>query len=190
MRTLGLIVALVAYAAPQDVEYMQALERAQKMKPARVGSVSRIAPASEPGSPLVINGRVFKADGRTAAPGVTVFAYHTDANGLYDVRSAGPHSWRLKGWAVTDAEGRFTFQTIRPASYPNSTIAQHVHLTLEGPGVNGRFSTEIEFDDDPKVTAGQRAASRAAGIFGVIRPVTKRNGVDHVDTNIRIESRD
>ena len=174
--------------AAQDVEYLQALERAQKAKPARLTSVSRIAPVSEPGSPLVINGRVFRADGRTPAPGVTVFAYHTDANGRYDVPANGPHSWRLKGWVVTDAEGRFTFNTIRPASYPNATVPQHVHLSLEGPDVR-RFSSEIEFDDDPKVTAGQRADSRAAGMFGPVRPVTKRNGVDHVEISIRIESR-
>jgi hypothetical protein len=51
------------------------------------------------------------------------------------------------------------------------------------------MSTDIEFDDDPKMTEQQRAASRAAGAFGVVRPVTKRNGVDHVDTNIRLENR-
>ena len=189
MKAAALLIAVIAFAAPQDVEYERALERAQKLKPARVGSSARIAPASEPGSPLVIDGRVFRADGRTPAAGVTVFAYHTDANGVYDVPSNGPHSWRLKGWAVTDAEGRFTFQTIRPASYPNATVPQHVHLSIEGPGVPRRFSGEIEFDDDPKVTAQQRAASRAAGVFGPVRPVTKRNGVDHVESNIRIEDR-
>jgi protocatechuate 3,4-dioxygenase, beta subunit len=189
MRAAVLLVTLAAVAAPQDLEYERALERAQRLKPANVGSVSRIAPASEPGSPLVINGRVFQTDGRTPAAGVTVFAYHTDANGLYDVRENGPHSWRLKGWAVTDAEGRFTFQTIRPASYPNATVPQHVHISIEGPGVPRRFSTEIEFDDDPKMTAEQRATSRAAGLFGVVRPVMKRNGIDHVETNIRIERR-
>ena len=189
MKIAALLITAVAFAAPQDLEYERALARAQQLKPSRVGSVARIAPANEPGSPLVINGRVFKADGRTPAAGLTVFAYHTDANGVYDVPSNGPHSWRLKSWAVTDAEGRFTFQTIRPASYPNATVPQHVHLSFEGPGVPRRFSGEIEFDDDPKVTEQQRAASRAAGIFGPVRPVTKRNGVDHVETNIRIENR-
>lgn len=183
------ILAMALAPAVQDVEFERAVDRAQRAKPARLTSSARIAPASEPGSPLVINGRVFQADGRTPAAGITVFAYHTDANGVYDVPSAGPHSWRLKGWAITDADGRFTFQTIRPASYPNATVAQHVHVMLEGPGISRRLSTEIEFDDDPKVTAEQRSASRAAGAFGVVRPVTKRNGVDHVDSNIRIESR-
>src|SRR5262245_66231303 len=93
-----------AFAA-QDLEFLRALERAQRERPAVLAATARIAPVGEPGTPLVIHGRVLRADGRTAAPGVVVFAYHTDATGHYDVPSAGPHSWRLRGWARTDAEG-------------------------------------------------------------------------------------
>lgn len=174
----------------QDREFVRAYERAQASKPARVESVSRIAPEDEPGTPLVINGRVYQLDGLTpAGAGITVFAYQTDRHGLYDVPSAGPHSWRLRGWAVTDAQGRFTFHTIRPASYPNATVPQHVHLHLEGPDLPRRWTTELQFDDDPKVTARQREASARAGMFGGVRPVTQRDGVDHVEINLRIENR-
>lgn len=185
------IITLPAHGGPsatQDVEFQRALERAQALKPARLTSDARIAPESEPGTPLVINGRVFKHDGRTPAAGITVFAYHTDRHGLYDARSAGPHSWRLKGWAITDAEGRFTFRTIRPASYPNSTVPQHVHLNLEGPNLP-RLSSGLEFDDDPLITERQRQESRALGMFGGVRPVTRRDGVDHVEINLKIENR-
>lgn len=176
-------------ATAQDREFARAYERAQAARPATVGSVSRIAAESEPGSPLVINGRVYQADGRTPAAGITVFAYQTDATGVYDVPSNGPHSWRVKGWAVTDAQGRFQFRTIRPASYPNATVPQHVHLHLEGPNLPRRWTTELEFDDDPKMTARQRELSRQAGMFGGVRPVTRRDGVDHVDINLKIENR-
>jgi protocatechuate 3,4-dioxygenase beta subunit len=184
-----LLISIVWLSSAQDREFVRAYERAQAAKPAAVGAVSRIAPANEPGTPLVIDGRVYQADGRTPAPGITVFAYQTDRTGVYDVPSAGAHSWRLKGWAVTDAEGRFQFRTIRPASYPNATVPQHVHLHLEGPSVPRRWTTELEFDDDPKVTARQREESRQAGMFGGVRPVLKRDGVDHVEINLRIENR-
>jgi len=187
--TLAALVAFTAAPAAQDREFVRAYERAQASKPATLGSVSRIGPESEPGSPLVINGRVYQTDSRTPAAGITVFAYQTDATGVYDVPSNGPHSWRLKGWAVTDAEGRFQFRTIRPASYPNAAVPQHVHLHLEGPHVPRRWTTELEFDDDPKVTARQREVSRQAGMFGGIRPVTKRDGIDHVEINLKIENR-
>jgi protocatechuate 3,4-dioxygenase beta subunit len=188
------ILALIAFtassiSATQDREWVRAYERAQAAKPANIGAVSRIAAGSEPGSPLVINGRLYKADGRTPAPGITVFAYQTDAAGVYDVPSNGPHSWRVKGWAMTDADGRFQFHTIRPASYPNATVPQHVHLHIEGPGVPRRWTTELEFEDDPKVTMADREESREAGRFGGVRPVTRRDGVDHVEMNLRIENR-
>jgi len=186
MTTIAVLVSLAAFGAVQDREFERALERAQAAKPARLTSVARIAPENEPGTPLVISGRVFQSDGRTPAAGITVFAYHTDARGHYDVPSAGAHSWRLKGWAVTGADGRFEFRTIRPASYPNATVPQHVHMFIEGPSLPRRTATELEFDDDPKMTAAQRERSRGAGIFGGVRPVTNRNGVDHVDMNLRI----
>lgn len=185
-------VAIVTFLAPlaaQDRAFVRAYERAQEEKPATAGPVARIAPETEPGTPLVIEGRVYREDGRTAAAGITVFAYQTDANGLYDEPSAGPHSWRLKGWAVTDREGRFTFHTIRPASYPNATVPQHVHLHLEGPSVPRRWTTELHFEDDPKVGAREREASKQAGMFGGVRPVNRRNGVDHVEIHLKIEPR-
>lgn len=114
--------------AAQDVQYNQALERAQQQRPASLGTTARIAPATEPGDPLVIRGRLLNEDGSPSGDAV-VFAYQTDRGGLYDRRENGPHSWRLRGWARTDADGRFTFETIRPGSYPASNIAPHVHFT-------------------------------------------------------------
>jgi len=190
MKMLGVaLVALVYAIAPQDVEFLRALERAQAEKPARLSSTARIAPESEPGTPLVIDGRVFQADGRTPAAGVTVFAYHTDRNGHYDVPGAAAHSWRLKGWALTDGEGRFTFHTIRPGPYPRGDIPAHVHFNLDGPGVPRLQSGGLEFDDDPRVTPQERDDSRAAGIFGGVRPVISREGVPHVEVNLRIATK-
>src|SRR5688572_17730128 len=156
-------------ASAQDVEFIRAWERAQLEKPAVLKSRARIAPADEPGIPLIMRGRVFRSDGRTPAPGVTVFAYHTDRTGLYDERSKGPHSWRLRGWAKSDANGRFDFDTIRPAPYPGRGIAAHVHLSIEGPGVARRLSAGLLFSDDELVTAAERAASAKNGKFGEVR---------------------
>jgi protocatechuate 3,4-dioxygenase beta subunit len=131
---LGLVVAagvatqVRSLLSAQDVQYIRAVERAQKDRPSSIGTTGRIAPTSEPGDPLVVRGRLRNVVG-TAAAGAIVFAYHTDRGGLYDDPSKGPHSWRLRGWARTDREGRFTFETIRPGSYPNSNNPPHVHFT-------------------------------------------------------------
>jgi protocatechuate 3,4-dioxygenase beta subunit len=172
-------------APSQDREFINAWERAQLSRPRTLTARARIAPAGEPGTPLVIDGRVFQRDGRSPAPGITVFAYHTDARGLYDVRSSGAHSWRLKGWALTDGDGRFEFTTIRPAPYPGRKVAAHVHVYLEGPELPRR-SSEILFEGDPLITREERDASARAGRFGSVRPVVERDGVQHVSCPIRI----
>lgn len=186
MSIAALVLALLVPSAAQDREFVRAYERAQAERPDDVGPVGRIAPEGEPGTPLVIQGRVYRPDGRTPAAGIIVFAYQTDARGLYDEPAAGPHSWRLRGWARTDDDGRFEFRTIRPASYPGSNVAQHVHVHLEGPSVPRLWSTEIHFEDDPKISAREREASKAAGQFGRVRPVARRDGADHVDVHLRI----
>ena len=169
----------------QDLEYERALDRAQRDRPRVLTSSGRIAPASEPGTPLVIHGRVYRQDGRTPAPEMIVFAYHTDATGHYDVASAGPHSWRLRGWVKTDADGRFEFTTIRPAPYPNRRTAAHVHLIVEGPGVP-RQSAGLTFEGDELLTDKDRQDSAKAGMFGSVLPVEQRDGAEHVTLNIRI----
>ena len=132
-----------APAAAQDVQYQQALERAQQARPASLSSTARIASTSEPGQPLIVRGRMVNVDGSPAANAV-VFAYHTDKGGLYDKPENGPHSWRLRGWVRTDNDGRFTFETIRPGSYPNSNNPPHVHFTAYLPNGDRYHAGELQ----------------------------------------------
>ena len=135
-------------AAAQDLEYIRAIERAQQQRPASIAHSSRIAPADEPGTPMILEGRVVHSDGQPAADTI-VLAYHTDRNGLYDQSGAGAHSWRLKGWAKTDEQGRFTFETIRPGAYPDRQTPAHVHFTAFTPSGERFHAGEVKFDDDP-----------------------------------------
>jgi protocatechuate 3,4-dioxygenase beta subunit len=197
MNRRAFLVALPAAAAAltlrpdlahgQDPDFVRAWERAQTRRPRMVTRSARIAAAGEPGTPLVVHGRLFQRDGRTPAANVVVFAYHTDSRGHYDEASQGAHSWRLQGWARTDAAGAFEFETIRPAPYPGRTIPAHIHLSLEGPGVPRRWTPEVWFEDDDILTTAQRAASRREGEFGQVRPVTRRGETIHVDVNLRID---
>jgi len=175
-----------AEATPlQDVEYIRAWERAQRLQPRRLTSRARIAPAGELGTPLTIAGQLYNRDGRSPVHGITVFAYHTDAEGHYDIPSNGPHSWRLKGWALTDPDGRFQFDTMRPAPYPGRNVAAHVHVSLEGPHLRRR-SIGLQFDDDPLVTRADRDRSNKAGRFGDVLRVLKDGNRQRVDYLIRI----
>ena len=189
MRTRSMailtVVAAVAVTA-QDSDWVRMWEDAQRQRPKTVSTRSRIATESENGIPMTIRGRVVLADGRTPAANATVFAYQTDANGVYNTASS--RGWRLRGWARTDAEGRFEFRTIRPAPYPNRSIPAHVHLTIEGPSVPRQWLDELRFADDPLVTAAERERSNKAGAFGSIRPVTVRDGVQQVEFTFRLSN--
>lgn len=188
MRTLIylLLFVLSRTTLAQDSDWVRAWEKTQRQRPSVIGAVGRIAPAGEPGTPLVIHGRIFESDGSTPAPGVTIFAYQTDTGGVYNRR--GMPGWRLHGWAKSDREGRFEFRTIRPGSYPKGGTPAHVHMTIERPGLSRRWVSELQFLDDPLLPAHEKKASAAKGKFGAIRPVAVRGGVQHVELNLRVSS--
>lgn len=182
---LPFVLALVTPLAAQDAEFIRALEAAQKLRPAQIASTARIAPPSEPGTPLVIHGRVFKEGGSAPLADAVVFAYHTDRNGLYD-RPGTVHSWRLKGWAKTDAEGRFEFSTMRPGSYPGGRNPAHVHFTIFMADGTRYHAGELQFEGDPALTERQKSQSASDGVFGDIRPVRREGTVEHVDVNLKV----
>ncbi|HUP59757.1 MAG TPA: hypothetical protein VNA69_05005 [Thermoanaerobaculia bacterium] len=185
MRRLLLALFVAGAALAQDPEFVRMWEEAQQQRPRSVASDARIAPPNEPGTPLVVHGRLFQRNGATPVAGVIVFAYQTDRTGVYNRNNV--RGWRLRGWARTDAEGRFTFRTIRPGTYPNRSAPAHIHLSIQGPGMPRRWTNEVQFADDALHTPRARRESEAAGAFGSIRPVTTRGGVQHVEFHLRLE---
>jgi len=175
-----LFLAARVHAQSVDPDFLRAWNEAQRGKPATVSATGRIAPIGEPGTPLVIQGQVFKADGTTPAAGVTVFAYQTDSKGIYNESGKSP-DWRLRGWAITDRGGRYEFTTIRPAPYPGRSIAAHVHIGIEGAGIPRQTVRDLLFEGDPLLTAAELRESREAGRFAFIRPVTTRGSVQYVE---------
>jgi protocatechuate 3,4-dioxygenase beta subunit len=171
----------------QDTEYIRAVEQAQKQRPATVTSTARIAPPSEPGTALTLEGRVVNSDGSPAI-GAIVFAYHTDRGGLYDRREAGPHSWRLKGWARAGKDGRFRFDTMRPGSYPDSRNPAHVHFTVFLPSGERYHAGEVRFANDPLNSESDRSAG-AKDEFAEVRPVRREGDSELVSFALRLETR-
>ena len=154
----------------QDREFVRALEAAQRDRPKALSSMGRIAPASEPGDPLVVHGRAVAEDGTSAIAGAVVFAYHTDRGGLYN-RAGAAHSWRLKGWVQTATDGSFEFTTIRPGGYPGSNIPQHIHLQIFLPDGRRYWANELQFADDPRLPAAERGAACRVRTDGAVQHV-------------------
>jgi protocatechuate 3,4-dioxygenase, beta subunit len=184
LTTVALLLWFAAAAHGQDAYWLRMWEGAQRERPRALNTAGRMAPANEPGTPLVVHGRIYQPDGKTPAPGLIVFAYQTDNTGVYHPQ--GAPGYRLKGWARTDKDGRFELHTIRPASYPSGRTAAHIHITIEGPKLPRRWTPDVLFAGDPFLSDQEKRDSAARGAFGSIRPVTVRNGTQHVDFNIRI----
>ena len=70
------------------------------------------------GEPLLVEGTVSGVDGKPIA-GAVVDSWHTDSDGFYDVQGpAGLEGLAGRARFRTDAQGRFWFRSVVPASYP------------------------------------------------------------------------
>ncbi len=128
--------------------------------PDSLASTSRIAPRDEPGEAMRIEGTVFDRNG-LAAPGVIIYAYHTDVGGIYPASNrhrglAAFRHGRLRSWAETDDRGRYSFDTIRPAGYPNTDSPAHVHMHVIEVGRFTYYLDSIRFEDDPRLSQAER----------------------------------
>ena len=91
----------------------------------------KIASDSEPGQRLILTGHVVDPDGKPVR--VMLYAYHTDARGLYRPDGSFRGEPRLKGTLLTAPDGSYEIDTIRPAPYPNRNIPAHIHVHLRWP---------------------------------------------------------
>ena len=123
-----------------------------------------IPDSSEAGERIEITGRVLHADGKTAAPGVILYLYHTNAKGNYprhgDEKQTSAGYWHgyLRGWLKTNDRGEYRIITIKPASYPNSTIAAHIHCVVKEPASDtGYYVEDFLFEGDPYLPKAGRS---------------------------------
>jgi catechol 1,2-dioxygenase len=69
------------------------------------------------GEPVVMSGRVLSTDG-TPIAGAVLDVWQANAHGLYEQQDPTQPDMNLRGRFRTDADGRYTFVTVKPASYP------------------------------------------------------------------------
>jgi protocatechuate 3,4-dioxygenase beta subunit len=181
MRPLPILLAIVvvfactAHAAPKEVLIGGPCDGCEYVfvdRPKSLASSTRIAAAKEPGERMTLEGVVRDAAGKPVA-GIIVYAYHTNAAGLYP--AAKTLHGALRGFALTDKKGTYRFDTIRPGSYPSSNNPQHIHMHVVEPGKCHYYIDDVVFTDDPLLTPAQRKAhEHGRGGVGVTTP--KRDG--------------
>ena len=139
---------------------------------------TQIAPPSEPGERLVVTGTIYQEDGVTAASGVLIYVYHTNNQGVYpkrgDERGNATNHGYLRGWMRTDPEGKYKFETIRPAPYEtHGGEPAHIHYTIQAPGEKEYWLNAAWFSDDPRVTEENLAALQRTGGFSNVMGVSR-----------------
>jgi protocatechuate 3,4-dioxygenase beta subunit len=132
----------------------------------KITSETTLASEKEPGDKLDIQGTVFHKDNVTPATDVILYIYHTDAKGYYSPskdQTNGRRNGHLRGWIKTDAKGKFTFHSIRPAPYPNARIPAHIHIIVKESGKTRYYIDEVWFDDDPLITEQMKKQTENRG---------------------------
>ncbi len=165
--------AVAAPARPFDDLYAcEGCDGVFERDPASLSWRAEIAGPDEPGERLRVEGVVRDAQGAAPVEGVIVYAYHTDAQGLYS-RGTPETVWsrrhgKLRGWARTGPDGRYAFETIKPAPYPNEPYPAHVHLTVLEAGRRPYWIDDVVFAGEFGVDDAYRAARENRGGDGIV----------------------
>ncbi|MGZ4251634.1 MAG: protocatechuate 3,4-dioxygenase subunit beta [Solirubrobacteraceae bacterium] len=133
-----------------------------QLGPARVGERDHDLLAQHAGEPIgeriTVTGRVFDNEGKPLA-GTLVEIWQANSAGRYRHRwdrwpAPLDPNFSGAGRAVTDAEGRYSFLTIKPGPYPwgnhhNAWRPAHIHFSLLGRAFAQRLVTQMYFPGDP-----------------------------------------
>lgn len=134
------------------------------------------------GERIIVGGQVLDEGGR-AVPHALIEVWQCNAAGRYRHKNDN-HDAPLDpnftgcGRTITDAQGRYSFVTIKPGAYPwrnhlNAWRPSHIHFSLFGPAFLTRLVTQMYFPGDPLLphdpifnsTADEKARHRLVSDF-------------------------
>jgi protocatechuate 3,4-dioxygenase beta subunit len=145
----------------------------------------RLIEQNDPGSPLLVAGRVLNTDGQSL-PAATIEVFHSDHRGDYDLEG-----FRYRARIPVRESGEYRYETIMPGQYGGR--AQHIHYVITAPG-HRQLVTQLYFETDPKFAGNpDKNYTRDNLVWHreLIRPVAKvtKNNVSYssVDFDIYLE---
>ena len=105
--------------------------------------------AVRPGAPLTLELRIAAVAGTQCEPlrEAIVDIWQCDALGNYSDVDAARGTRFLRGYQVTDAEGRVRFTTVYPGAYPGRAVHIHFKIRAGAPGRARAFTSQLYFDD-------------------------------------------
>lgn len=149
--------------------------------PSDLTSSTMIADKMENGERITISGTVYKPDGSTPAENVILYLYHTNAKGIYPKRGNekgnGKRHGYLRGWIKTSANGKYSFETIRPAAYPGRTEPAHIHITVKEPSKPEYWLKSYLFEGDELLKEKDRKNDAREDRFNHVIELKLKDGV-------------
>lgn len=120
----------------------------------------QLATANEPGTRMIIAGRIMNLDCTQAIQNATIDIWHADDAGAYD-----NNGFKLRGKTTTNSQGFYQFETIKPGKYLNGATFRpsHIHFKISAAGFPP-LTTQLYFQGDSSI-AGDAAASISSGNF-------------------------
>jgi catechol 1,2-dioxygenase len=142
----------------------------------RCANGDSIVRSPTPGPALEFKGRVREASGRPLA-GAEVEVWHSSPVGLYENQDSTQADMNLRGTFVTEADGSFSFRSVKPAGYPvpidgptgallgaqkrHNFRPAHLHFLIHKPGFKTIASQVYDPSDAHLETDSQFAVTRA-----------------------------
>jgi protocatechuate 3,4-dioxygenase beta subunit len=131
---------------------------------------NQLASSNELGDKLMISGQVFNLDCSEVIPNTELDIWHANNSGTYD--NSG---YNLRGKAITNSQGFYIFETIKPGLYLNGSVSRpsHIHFRITPPGFS-TLITQLYFDGDPYIPT-DAAASLTSGVFDATHRIIPLN---------------
>lgn len=155
--------------------------------PKNVSAADTSAGWHQEGQKILLTGTVLLPDGKTPAPGVLIYYYHTNTGGRYlhkpeEKRSMPPndlgqtHGY-IRGWVKTGRDGKYYIYTVRPGTYPTNDELAHVHATIKEPNeLNEYYIDDFVFADDKLLTPAKREKLQGRAGSGILI-LTEKNAI-------------
>lgn len=154
---------------------------------AKLKSIDTLPDFNNKGPKIKISGTVYKLGGKEHASNVILYVYHTNQKGIYE-NKYDKTNWEkrhgyIRGWIKTDANGKYTFYTLKPGTYPKRSEPAHIHLTILEPNGKYYWLNSYHFEGDTLLTEKERATKSARG---------GRSGIMHLQQkgNLLVGQRD